>query len=82
MQRTGAGEITLKKGDLWKTKRNSLGLYLLCREGIVWITQEGDARDIILQAGEEFRLDRPGLVIVQAFSEAKISVAREPMTEG
>ncbi len=74
---TGTGEIKLKKGGLWKTKRN-VGLYLLCQEGIVWVTQEGDTRDIFLKGGEQFRLDKPGLVIAQALTEAEISMTRDP----
>lgn len=74
---TGVGEIKLKKGDLWKTKRN-VGLYLLCQEGMVWITQEGDTKDIFLKGGEQFGLDRPGLVIAQALTEVEISVTRDP----
>jgi hypothetical protein len=77
VQLMGEGEITLKKGDLWKTERNSLGLYLLCQEGIVWITQEGNTRDILLKTGEKCWLDRPGLVIAQALVTAKILVTRD-----
>lgn len=34
--------------------------------GNVWITQEGDSRDIVLRAGEEFVLERPADALVSA----------------
>jgi hypothetical protein len=41
--------------------------------GRVWITEEhGD--DVVLSAGESFRLRRPGLAVVEAFSDAAISI--------
>lgn len=35
-------------------------------EGHVWITQEGDSRDIVLGAGEEFVVERPEDAVVSA----------------
>lgn len=50
-------------------------------EGLVWITLEGDRRDIVLAAGESFSVDRPGLTLVQAFRDSKLLLARaEPRT--
>jgi len=45
-----------------------------CREGEVWITQEGDYRDIILRAGQRYGIEKRGRVIVQALAVAKILV--------
>jgi Protein of unknown function (DUF2917) len=42
-------------------------------EGRVWITEE-HGEDIVLSAGESFRLRRPGLAVVEAFSDAAISI--------
>jgi hypothetical protein len=42
------------------------GLAVTCLAGAVWITQADDPDDIVLEAGEEFVLDRPGLALVSA----------------
>ena len=41
--------------------RNCSGHRVCCLDGKVWITQQGDRRDVILNAGECFVLDRRGL---------------------
>lgn len=46
--------------------RDAAGRTVTCCAGTVWITQEGDARDIVLQAGQSFTLDRPGLTLISA----------------
>ena len=54
--------------------RDGEGLILLCLKGAVWLTQEDDARDIILTAGESFTLDRKGLAVLYALSAACIGM--------
>lgn len=51
------------------------GERVVCLDGQVWITQHHDARDIVLQAGECFELDRPGLAIVYALADAVVTVS-------
>jgi len=53
---------------------NGRGTEVLCLEGAVWITQEGDPRDIILSPGQSFVLDRRGVAVVYALKEAAITV--------
>ena len=54
--------------------REAAGWTVLCRGGGVWITQEADSRDIFLKQGEGFALDRGGLALVRALSQATLSI--------
>jgi len=42
--------------------------------GRVWITEENGARDVVLEPGDSFRLAHSGLAVVEAFSDASISI--------
>ena len=53
--------------------RGAAGRIIHAHEGRVWITEEKGA-DIVLEAGESFRLGLPGLAVVEAFSDASISI--------
>jgi hypothetical protein len=54
--------------------RDGQGMAVVVFEGLVWVTQSGDRRDIVLAAGESFSVDRPGLTLVQAFRNSKLMV--------
>ncbi len=43
-------------------------------DGVVWVTQADDPRDIILSRGQSFILDRKGLAVVYALKDAAIVV--------
>ncbi len=45
-------------------------------DGSVWITQEGDRRDIVLGPGESFTVDRHGAALVWPFDDAVVLVSR------
>jgi hypothetical protein len=53
---------------------NGRGLRITCFKGPVWVTQQGDERDIILAAGQSFVLDRKGAALVYALKDAAIHV--------
>jgi len=42
------------------------GLEVRCLRGILWITQDGDREDRLIDSGESFVLNRPGLSLVTA----------------
>lgn len=47
-----------------------------CRSGELWITQDGDPRDIILGPHECFTLDRSGTAVVSALRDASFVYRR------
>ena len=53
------------------------GVLLQALSGRLWLTQEGDSRDIVLEAGDEVRITRPGLSLVHALREARVQVLRD-----
>jgi len=47
---------------------------IVCLRGRVWITQEGDPRDITLEPGEGFTLERPGMTLAAALSASSVRI--------
>lgn len=47
---------------------------ILCREGRLWVTREGDSRDILLKGGGSYSVEGGGLVIVQPLGDAAVVV--------
>ena len=54
---------------------NLFGRTLICVQGRVWVTQENDARDIVLGPGQQFQLDRSGKAVVQSLERSCVAVA-------
>jgi hypothetical protein len=63
----------LARGELLQLRKGS-GKGVAVFDGHVWVTQDSDPEDHVLGAGESFALDRPGLAIVQALSDASLLV--------
>jgi Protein of unknown function (DUF2917) len=51
------------------------GFVLRCHSGTLLVTQESDARDHVLGAGDELRMAGRGLVVVWALSQGELTVA-------
>ena len=45
-----------------------------CVGGVLWITQDGDPRDIVLQDGDAFDFDRAGDALLSAFADSRYLV--------
>jgi hypothetical protein len=68
-----AGALHLSRGQTLKV-RDGAGSTICAREGSVWITEENSRKDVILEAGSCFRLQQPGVALVQAFADASVSL--------
>jgi hypothetical protein len=65
-------DISLAKYQLWNLDGDRRGDVISSLSGTLWITQEGDLKDYVLEAGQNFWVTRPGTVIVQALDKAQI----------
>ena len=54
--------------------QDAAGWTVACSRGSVWLTQEADTRDVFLEGGERFTLDRPGLALVLAREESIVAI--------
>jgi len=67
------GTRTLNPGELLRL-RDAAGRHLGVVRGAVWITQFGDRRDHVIEAGSSFRFDRDGVAVVQALDGEAVVV--------
>lgn len=49
-----------------------LGVTVECLKGSVWVTIDGDSRDVILGAGQSLRLDRDRRTLIMALGQAHV----------
>jgi hypothetical protein len=68
----------LERGAMLRLN-DAAGRTLAVFKGMVWVTQDRDPRDVFVAAGETFRVDRPGLVLVEAMDDSSLIVL-EPRT--
>lgn len=54
--------------------QHALGQRIEALGGRLWITMDGDLRDIVLDAGEGFTVDRDTDVLLSAISDARLVV--------
>lgn len=53
---------------------DAAGVQIGCIEGTVWLTLDGDARDIILEAGEVFTAPEHRRALIYALQPSRISL--------
>jgi hypothetical protein len=67
-------EMILVDSDLFKMEGDHRLTTIVCVEGCLWITQQGDAQDHILQAGQIFIVSRSGALIIQGQPEGRLEL--------
>ena len=68
----------LRKGQLMAL-RGRRGESIESRRGAVWVTQDGDLNDVVLDAGQTHVLERDATVLIQALDAACVSVQPSPV---
>jgi len=64
-------DIKLAKYQLWNLAGDRRGDRISCISGSLWVTQEGDLKDYVLNSGQNFWVARPGTVVVQALQNSQ-----------
>lgn len=64
--------VELPQGKLVRV-REGAGGRITAHAGLIWITEQDSPRDVVLRPGQSHVLGRPGLALVQAFSDASVS---------
>src|SRR3954470_2418439 len=54
--------------------RNARGSTITCVSGTLWVTIEGDSRDVVLTAGDTFVVNRRGLTLLAAHESSVADV--------
>ena len=52
--------------------KQALGTTIACLAGSIWVTLDNDIRDVILQAGQSFKVDTNQRGLIQALDTARI----------
>ncbi len=72
-------DITLGKFKTWSIEGDRRGDVIHCSDGRMWITQEADLKDYILEAGQDFWVTKPGTVVVQALADGRFTYSLNEM---
>jgi hypothetical protein len=68
-----AKRVSVRRGDL-VCIHDGNGSVVAVARGTVWLTQNDDRRDVVVEAGGSFRLDRAGLAVISAPAGADLVV--------
>ena len=67
------GARTISKGAIRHVHAEN-GRRVEVVSGAIWITQDGDPRDIVLESGDGFAFDRNGDALLSAFADSRYLV--------
>jgi hypothetical protein len=65
--------VELEQGDLLPLDR-AKGVRISCVEGALWLTEERDAADVVLQPGQSYEVEATGRTLIQAMSRSRVAV--------
>lgn len=57
---------------------HAAGVRIVCREGSLWITLDGDPRDIVLSAGDSFTATEHRRALIYALAPSTLTLAMAP----
>lgn len=67
-------ELLLRSHELLHLNNKKHPVAVTCRNGMVWVTCEGEMRDQILRAGKHYIPKTKGNIVIEAIGEACIGI--------
>ena len=67
-------ELLLHPHELLNLNNKKQPLAVACKNGVVWITCEGEPRDQVLRAGRRYVPKTKGSIVIEAISEACVDI--------
>lgn len=67
-----SAEVSVEKGELLRLEGDRRGMRVQALEGRLWLTQNGDNQDVILEQGQTYRVNRRGLVLIQGMPSGRV----------
>jgi hypothetical protein len=58
--------------------RDAAGTRVFCQAGSLWITQEGEVKDAVLDSGEAFTVRNGGLTVITALRTSALALLEAP----
>ena len=74
VSRTPRVEVVLQPRDVLTLNETQHGMAIECKEGLIWVTCTGDARDRVLQAGKRYVPQTKGSVVIEAIDKACVDI--------
>lgn len=74
-------DLGLRRDALFSVP-DAAGVHILCRNGTVWITLDGDPRDIVLEASDSFTTPEHRRALIYAMKPSCISVQAAAQPSG
>jgi len=67
-------ELLLQSSQMVNLDNRKQPLAVSCKNGVVWVTCEGEWRDQVLEAGKRYIPNTKGSIVIQAIGEACIDI--------
>jgi len=61
---------------------NARGALVHCMNGTIWITVEGETADVFLSPGQDCRITRNGLCLIESLDRGNIRLEKARQTSG
>jgi ferric-dicitrate binding protein FerR (iron transport regulator) len=74
MNETIRHTLDLGEGNLLRID-DGAGVLVSVLRGAIWITQEGDRRDVLLAAGQSVRIENDGLTLIQGLAPSALTLS-------